>query len=208
MYIWGEEQELAFVTLKQKLTSEPVLALPTDEGDFVLDTDASLVAIAGILQQWQMIDGKPKLRGLRQAERNYGAPKLEMLGAITFIEAYHNFLTSMKFTLRCDNQALAWLKRYRVTCPMVARWIQRLGLYYFDFQHRERRFHTNADGLSKKTEYMVRGEQYKEPTSGFNFVSQEVFDNLPDLDEKKKDKDEKIEEKKELPREITRSNQI
>ena len=50
---WGEEEQSAFDKLKEILTSEPVLGLPTDEGMFILDTDASTVAIAGVLSQKQ-----------------------------------------------------------------------------------------------------------------------------------------------------------
>ena len=96
---WTEETQNAFQILKDKLCSEPILVLPCDDGEYVLDTDASNVEISGILQQWQVIDRKPKLRvlyygsrGLRGPERNYGAPKLEMLAALTFIEKFHDHL--------------------------------------------------------------------------------------------------------------------
>ena len=50
---WSEECELAFCTLKQRLTEAPVLALPLDEGLFVLDTDASGQSIGAVLSQIQ-----------------------------------------------------------------------------------------------------------------------------------------------------------
>ncbi|MCP4465004.1 MAG: hypothetical protein GY819_19605, partial [Planctomycetaceae bacterium] len=50
---WNEDAEYAFEELKQAFTTAPVLALPSDEGLYVLDTDASAVAIAGILHQIQ-----------------------------------------------------------------------------------------------------------------------------------------------------------
>jgi transposase InsO family protein/O-acetyl-ADP-ribose deacetylase (regulator of RNase III) len=185
-YIWDEEVEHAFNAIVQALTTEPVLALPTDDGDFVLDTDASAVAISGILQQWQTIDNVKKLRvisygsrGLRKSERNYGAPKAEMLAALTFCEQYRNFLIPKKFTLRCDNIALMWLKTYSVASSMVARWITRLDGYFFEFIHRDRRRHFNADGLSKQTQHYRRAEDVGELIlPGFNFLAQEQFNAL------------------------------
>ena len=175
--------------MKTALTSRPVLALPDEHGDFVVDTDASAVAISGILHQWQMIDSKKKLcvisygsRGLRAAERNYGAPKQEMLAALTFLEQFQPLLTSKKFTLRCDNQALSWLKTYSTSSCMVARWITRLSSSNFTIVHRDRRLHTNADGLSKQTQHYQRAETVKdEMMPGFDFLAQEQFDELPPL---------------------------
>ena len=43
----------AFETLKQLLVTAPVLAYPTDEGDNVLDTDASNYAMGAVLSQVQ-----------------------------------------------------------------------------------------------------------------------------------------------------------
>ncbi|GJZ32464.1 putative reverse transcriptase domain-containing protein, partial [Tanacetum coccineum] len=40
-YIWGEEQEWAFQTLKDKLCNAPVLAIPDRSEDFVVYCDAS-----------------------------------------------------------------------------------------------------------------------------------------------------------------------
>ncbi|GJS65811.1 putative reverse transcriptase domain-containing protein [Tanacetum coccineum] len=40
-YIWGEDQELAFQLLKQKLCEAPILALPEGNDDFVVYYDAS-----------------------------------------------------------------------------------------------------------------------------------------------------------------------
>ena len=55
--------------------------MPTEDGRFYLDTDASEVAIAAILQQEQEINGSKKLRViaygsriLSDAEMRYGAP--------------------------------------------------------------------------------------------------------------------------------------
>ena len=92
---WDDDAQKAFETLKTALTTAPILALPNETGRFVLDTDASRVAISGILHQWQKINGKDKLvvinyasRGLKGSERKYSAAKSEMLAALTFIE--HN----------------------------------------------------------------------------------------------------------------------
>nr|GFB99047.1 reverse transcriptase domain-containing protein [Tanacetum cinerariifolium] len=48
---WGEEQENAFQTLKDKLCNAPVLALPDRPGDFVMYCDASGLGLGCVLMQ-------------------------------------------------------------------------------------------------------------------------------------------------------------
>ncbi|GJX90336.1 putative reverse transcriptase domain-containing protein [Tanacetum coccineum] len=54
-YIWGENQELAFQLLKQKLCEAPILALPEGNDDFIVYYDASLQGLgAHILDQKEL----------------------------------------------------------------------------------------------------------------------------------------------------------
>nr|GEU74354.1 reverse transcriptase domain-containing protein [Tanacetum cinerariifolium] len=48
---WGEEHELAFQTLKDKLCDAPVLALPDGPEDFVVYCDASRIGLGCVLMQ-------------------------------------------------------------------------------------------------------------------------------------------------------------
>ncbi|GKD26953.1 putative reverse transcriptase domain-containing protein [Tanacetum coccineum] len=48
---WGEEQEYAFQTLKDKLCNAPVLALPDGSEDFVVYCDASEIGVGCVLMQ-------------------------------------------------------------------------------------------------------------------------------------------------------------
>ena len=50
---WTNEAQVLFENFKRELCQAPVLGMPTEEGMFVLDTDASVVAISGILHQEQ-----------------------------------------------------------------------------------------------------------------------------------------------------------
>jgi len=50
---WTAEAQTALDTLKLAMTMSPILAMPNDDGDFVLDTDASDMAIGAVLSQKQ-----------------------------------------------------------------------------------------------------------------------------------------------------------
>ncbi|XP_020271788.1 uncharacterized protein LOC109846958 [Asparagus officinalis] len=50
-FVWGPECQKAFNTLKIKLTTTPVLIIPSSDKTFVVYTDASLSGLGGILMQ-------------------------------------------------------------------------------------------------------------------------------------------------------------
>ena len=71
---WNEACQLAFETLKQKLTTPPILAYPNFKEPFLVFTDASEVAIGGVLGQIQ--NGNEVVisywsRQLTKAEKHY-----------------------------------------------------------------------------------------------------------------------------------------
>ena len=188
-FIWTDEAQVSFEIIKCELCETPVLGMPTEKGMFVLDTDASVVAISGILhqeQEWNWITVvRPIAYGskvLSDTELKYGAPKAETFAVITFVEKYRAYLGNAPFKLRVDNHALAWLK----TCSMdqinIGRWIGRLDGYHMIIEHRTREKHQNADSLSKKTEFYERLEEkqcnHAEIKDGFSFLDKETYDIL------------------------------
>ena len=49
-FVWTDRQQKAFEALKACLISAPILGFPTEQGRFLLDTDASLFAVGGGLE--------------------------------------------------------------------------------------------------------------------------------------------------------------
>ena len=182
--------EESFQRIKKELCEAPVLGMPTEKGMYVLDTDASVVAISGILHQEQEWNGKTVLRPiaygskvLSDTEMKYVAPKAEMFAVVTFVEKYRAYLGSEPFKLRVDNRALSWLKTYSMDQSYIGRWIVRLDGYNMIIEHSTRDKHQNADILSKKTEFYERQEQREadraEIKDGFSFMDKETYDSLP-----------------------------
>ena len=167
--------------------------MPTEKGMFVLDTDASLVAISGILLQEQEWNGRTVLlpiaygsRVLKDTEMKYGEPKAEKFAVISFVEKYRAYLVSAPFKLRMDNRALAWLKTYSVAQSYTGRWIVRLDGYHMIIEHRTRDKHQNADSLSKKTSDSKCYERLEEKQAnqaeikdGFSFLDINTYAKLP-----------------------------
>nr|GEY15001.1 putative reverse transcriptase domain-containing protein [Tanacetum cinerariifolium] len=78
-YEWGKEEE-AFQTLKQKLCSAPILALPEGTKDFVVYCDASLKGYGAVLMQRVKVIAYASGQ-LKVHEENYTTHDLE-LGAV------------------------------------------------------------------------------------------------------------------------------
>ena len=163
---WDEEAQAAFENIKRELCEAPVLGMPTEKGKYVLDTDASVVAISGILHQEQEWNGRTVLcpiaygsKVLSDTEVKYGAPKAEIFAVVTFVEKYCAYLGIAPFKLRVDNRALSWLKTYSLDQSNIGRWIVRLDGYHKIIEHRMRDKHQNADSLCNKTEFYERIEQ-------------------------------------------------
>ena len=189
-FTWTDEAQVSFENIKRELCEAPVLGMPTEEGMFVLDTDASVVAISGILHQEQEWNERTVLRPiaygskvLSDYEMNYGATKAVMFAVITFVEKYRAYLGSAPFKLRMDNRALAWLKTFSMDQIYIGRWIVRLDGYHIIIKHRTRDKHQNADSLSKKTEFYERLEEKQanqsEINDCFSFLDKETYDKLP-----------------------------
>ena len=150
---WTSESDEAFQRLKEAMTHAPVLAYPTSEDPFVLDTDASNQGIGAVLSQLQ--DGKERVvayysRVLHKAERRYCVTRKELLGVVEGVRNFHHYLYGRKFLVRTDHGALQWLLNFKNPEGQLARWLEQLGTYDFDIQHRPGRQHGNADALSRR----------------------------------------------------------
>ena len=184
---WSVEAQTAFENIKRELSEAPVLSMPTEKGNHVLETDASVVAISGILHQEQEWNGRTVLRPiaygskvLSDTEMKYGAPKAEMFAVVTFVEKYCANLGSTPFKLRVDNRALSW---YSMDQSYIGRWIVKLDGYHTIIEHRMRDKHQNYDSLSKKIEFYERLQQKQanqaEIKEGFSFLDKETYEALP-----------------------------
>nr|GEW41097.1 hypothetical protein [Tanacetum cinerariifolium] len=85
-YEWGMEEEEAFQTLKQKLCSVPILALPEGTENFIVYCDASLKGYGAVLMQRENVIAYAS-RQLKKHEENYTTYDLE-LGAIELLSDY------------------------------------------------------------------------------------------------------------------------
>ncbi|KAK3093316.1 hypothetical protein FSP39_013979 [Pinctada imbricata] len=149
---WTQACQEAFLTLKEALTSAPILANPNFAYPFILDTDASDQSIGAVLSQ--NIDGTERVcafasRTLSKSERRYCVTRKELLAVVHFVKHFRHYLYGRKFLIRTDHSSLRWLMQFKNPENQLARWLEILSEFDFEIQHRPGRQHCNADALSR-----------------------------------------------------------
>ncbi|GJU61519.1 reverse transcriptase domain-containing protein [Tanacetum coccineum] len=105
---WGEEQEDAFQTLKDKLCNAPVLALSDRPNDFVVYCDASGLRLGCVLMQRGKVIAYAS-RQLKIHEKNYTTHDLE-LGAVVFaLKFWRHYLYGTKSVIYTDHKSLQYI---------------------------------------------------------------------------------------------------
>jgi hypothetical protein len=137
---WDKDCQEAFDTLKVKVTTYPILRSPDFRKPFILHSDASCVALAGVLCQNDdngneyVIHYGSKL--LKPAERKYSIVELECLALVFFINFFRIYLAFRKFKVFTDNEAVSWLKNLTNPGARLSRWSILLSQYDFEVVHR------------------------------------------------------------------------
>jgi hypothetical protein len=150
-FVWDDLCQRALEALKGALTSSSILAMPTDEGRFLLDTDASSHGIGAVLSQEQ--DGQERVVAFAsllysQHEARYCVTRQELLVVVFYLKHFKQYLLGRRFTIRTDHAALRWLRNTPQAIGQQARWLERIEEYDFDFQHRPGTRHGNANAMS------------------------------------------------------------
>lgn len=154
-FVWTEEHETAWQTLKDKLCEDVVLAYADYSQPFEVEVDASMQGLGAVLYQVQ--EGKRRViafasRTLRGAEKNmerYSSFKLELLGlkwAIT--DKFREYLLGNKFVVYTDNNPLAHLHNAKLDA-VSQRWVGALAIFEFVTKYKPGKENAPADALSR-----------------------------------------------------------
>lgn len=152
-FVWSIECQTAFEQLKDALIGADVLALPSDEGLYILDCDASDKAIGAVLSQIQDGEERPICYASQlydKHQQNYNVTRKELLAMVTFVKKFRQYLLGRHFLIRTDHAALQWLRRTPEPIGQQARWLEILEEFDFRVEHRAGSLHNNADSMSRR----------------------------------------------------------
>ncbi|CAF4677648.1 unnamed protein product, partial [Rotaria magnacalcarata] len=149
---WNADCTNAFITLKQKLISPPIMHSPNFSFPFILELDACEYGIGCILTQ-EYNDRKYLIsyasRTLCTAERNYSSVECEALAIVWGTKHFRQYLEGGPVLVRSNCKALEWLKTARDPTGRLARWAMKLSPYHIIIQHRTGKSNANGDFVSR-----------------------------------------------------------
>nr|GEW49990.1 putative reverse transcriptase domain-containing protein [Tanacetum cinerariifolium] len=104
-FVCGEDQEIAFQILKQKLCEAPILALPEGNDDFVVYCDASIQGLGAVLMQQEKVIAYAS-RQLKPHEENYTTHDLELRSVVFALKIWRHYLYDTKCIMFTDHKSL------------------------------------------------------------------------------------------------------
>jgi hypothetical protein len=107
-FVWDEECEKSFKTLKKKLTQAPVLTIPDPEKKYVVFCDASSKGLGGVLMQENKVIAYAS-RQLKTHEENYPNHDLELAAIVFVLKIWRHHLYGAQFELFSDHKILKYL---------------------------------------------------------------------------------------------------
>ncbi|GJY58719.1 putative reverse transcriptase domain-containing protein, partial [Tanacetum coccineum] len=145
----GEEHELAFQTLKDKLCNAHVLALPDGPEDVVVYCDASEIGLGCVLMQRGKVIAYAS-RQLKINEKNYTTHDLE-LGAVVFaLKIWRHYLYGTKSVIYTDHKSLQHIFSQKELNMRQRRWIELFSDYDCEIRYHPGKANVVADALSRK----------------------------------------------------------
>jgi hypothetical protein len=165
---WTEREQAAFELLKNKLTVADVLAHPDQSKQYIISTDASGFACAGVLSQDQP-DGTRRpiaymSRKMSDAERRYPTHDKELLAIVQSVEHWRYYLegSGHPILLLSDHRSLQHLNSQPHLNDRQARWVEKLSDFEFQIQYVKGSLNSVADALSRRADYEDEAEMERE----------------------------------------------
>ena len=143
----------AFEEIKRCLTTAPILQCPNYDYDFIIQSDASLIAIGCALSQ--EIDGleRPISYGsatLTETQKRWTITELEAYSLIFGLLKFDAMIYGRRIILITDHSALQYIRDSKPTSPKLIRWSLALSRYNIvEIRHKAGIHNTNVDSLSR-----------------------------------------------------------
>uniref|UniRef100_A0A1I7W8B2 RNA-directed DNA polymerase n=1 Tax=Heterorhabditis bacteriophora TaxID=37862 RepID=A0A1I7W8B2_HETBA len=151
---WSRKQEEAFTHLKRMLCEAPVLSGPIPKRPFIIESDASTIAIGAILLQ-STSDEEPEhpiafaSRKLVKAERNYPPIEIEALALTFAVHQFRTYILGTPVLAIVDHRPLTSLMKRKDLIGRLAKFQVVLAEYDIGIEYRPGKENNVCDALSR-----------------------------------------------------------
>ncbi|KAL0445917.1 UNVERIFIED_CONTAM: Transposon Ty3-I Gag-Pol polyprotein, partial [Sesamum latifolium] len=153
---WNDRCAQSFEELKRRLTSSPILALPSGDGGYVVYTDASRQGLGCVLMQHGKVIAYAS-RQLRPHEMNYPTHDLELAAIVHALKIWRHYLYGETFHIFTDHKSLKYIPTQKELNLRQRRWIELLKDYDCTIDYHPGKANIVADALSRKTVDQLAG---------------------------------------------------
>ncbi|WVZ12616.1 hypothetical protein V8G54_017146 [Vigna mungo] len=157
-FSWNEKAEEAWVNLKKKMTTAPVLSLPDFTQPFHIECDASGSGVGAVLMQ-----GRNPIayfsKALSEGKLSKSIYEKEMMALVLAIQHWRPYLVGQRFVVHTDQKSLCHLLEQRITTQNQQDWIAKLLGYDFEIVYKTGAANKAADALSRQFEGEDEGEK-------------------------------------------------
>ena len=154
-FIWTDVHQEAIDRLIKIIESGISLYIPRKDRQFIIQTDASYVAAAATVCQYDD-NGEMRLvaavsRSFIKSERNLAPVQKEILALIYTLASLHYILKGADIVVFADARSICLLKTCATSSPYLSRLAMELSQYNFELHHIEGRLNLEPDAFSRLT---------------------------------------------------------
>ena len=148
-FIWSEACQNSFNELKQRLTTAPVLTLPSGSEGFTIYCDASRQGLGCVLMQRDRVIAYAS-RQLKKHEVNYPTHDLELAVVVFALIIWRHYLYGVPCRIFTDHKILQYLFSQKDLNMRQRRWIELIKYYDCTIEYHPGKANVVADALSRK----------------------------------------------------------
>jgi hypothetical protein len=150
-YEWRQKCEDAFHTLRQHLTTAPVLAQPDNTKPFEVYCDAFGTGLGCVLMQDNRVIAYA-FRALRPHEQNYPTHDLELAAVVHALKIWRHYLMGAHCNIYTDHKSLKYIFTQADLNMWQRRWLELIKDYDLEVHYHPGKVNVVADALSRKAQ--------------------------------------------------------
>jgi hypothetical protein len=148
-FVWNEDCKKAFHTLRELLTTAPVLAQPDNTKPFDVFCDASGTRLGSLLMQDNRVIAYAS-QALRPHKKNYPTHDLELAAVIHALKIWRHYLMGTHYNIYTDHKSLKYIFTQADLNMRQRRWLELVKDYDLEVHYHPGKANIVADALSRK----------------------------------------------------------